>query len=298
LFIEEISLNISRMRDDCMPEDTIEHIQGSLIQHGHHNDRIYLMRLNTDPPETLIPVLDEMARENTYGKICAKIPAPFWRSFQKAGYEKEAVVPGFFSGRFDAFFIAKYVSPARKFSREDAKSPVWFHQTAGITAGKFSRASHPPSEIELCQPEDAEDMSAIYRQVFPSYPFPIQRPAFIKRMIKTGHRYFCVRLDERVAALAAAEIDLSHKVAEMTDFATIPEWRGRGLAGRLLQHMHGQVRKAGIRTTYTIARAASRGMNSVFSNCGYRYAGLLRNNSQICGSIQSMTVWYQRLSFP
>jgi hypothetical protein len=39
-------------------------------------------------------------------------------------------------------------------------------------------------------------------------------------------------------------------------------------------------------------------MNSVFGNCGYRYAGLLKNNSQICGSIQSMTVWYQRLWFP
>lgn len=156
----------------------------------------------------------------------------------------------------------------------------------------------PEDIIESCQPQDAADMSAVYRRVFRSYPFPIHQPAFLDRMMKAGHRYFCIRADGGIAALAAAEIDLPHRVAEMTDFATLPEWRGRGFAAGLLKHMHGQVRKAGIRTTYTIARAASRGMNSVFGNCGYRYAGLLKNNSQICGSIQSMTVWCQRLSFP
>jgi putative beta-lysine N-acetyltransferase len=278
-----------------MPEDTIEHIQGSLIQHGHHNDRIYLMQLNTDRPETLIPVLDDMARERAYGKIFAKIPAPLWSVFRKSGYEKEAVIPRFFNGRLDAFFIAKYVSPARKYSREDEPALDWDHQTPREVGGTILQTSHPPPEIELCQPQDAADISATYRRVFCTYPFPIQHPAFIERMMKAGNRYFCIRLDGGVAALAAAEIDLPHRVAEMTDFATLPEWRGRGFAGRLLQHMHGQVRDAGIQTVFTIARAASRGMNAVFRNCGYHYAGLLRKNSQICGSLQSMTVWYRHL---
>ena len=81
----------------------------------------------------------------------------------------------------------------------------------------------------------------------------------------------------------------------MTDFATNPQSRGMGLAGILLRHMGDKTRKLGIKTAYTIARAESHGMNSVFKNSGYNYAGLLKNNTQICGSIQSMTVWYKHL---
>jgi lysine 2,3-aminomutase len=36
-------------------------------------------------------------------------------------------------------------------------------------------------------------------------------------------------------------------------------------------------------------------MNAVFRNRGYRYAGLLKSNSQISGGLQSMTVWYKHL---
>jgi ribosomal protein S18 acetylase RimI-like enzyme len=221
-----------------MTEDIIENIQGSLVQHGHHNDRIYLMQLNTDPPETLIPALDSLARQNAYGKISAKVPAPFWRAFETAGYEKEAVVPGFFRGSVDGLFIAKYFSSERKSTRED-QNVLKQICPKKQNVGKPSFQTHgTPRDIESCRLTDA---------------------------------------------------------AEMTDFATLPQWRGRGFAGRLLKHLHSRIRSLGIRTAYTIARAASHGMNSVFRKSGYHYAGVLKNNSQICGGIQSMTVWYKHL---
>jgi len=96
--------------------------------------------------------------------------------------------------------------------------------------------------------------------------------------------------------LIATLDDMANQNAEMTDFATPSKLRGMGFAGMLLKHMDQQTRKLGIKTAYTIARAASHGMNSVFKNSGYNYAGLLKNNSQICGSIQSMTVWYKHLT--
>lgn len=138
-------------------------------------------------------------------------------------------------------------------------------------------------------------MSNIYRQVFRSYPFPIQQPTYLIHMMTEGVPYFCVRMKDRIAAIAAAEIDSEHQNAEMTDFATLPEWRGMGFAGMLLRHMERKTRERGVITTYTIARAESLGMNAVFKNNGYTYAGLLKNNSQIGGRIQSMTVWYKRL---
>ena len=275
--------------------DIIENIKGSVIQHGSHNNRIYLMRLNTADTHGLIATLDDMASKNGYGKIFAKIPAPSWNAFKSADYIKEAVVPGFFAGKTDGFFIAKYFS-ARRQKAHNAENLLRLVKKAGAgSANNNHRTGRAPQDVIACKPSDAAEMSVIYHQVFKSYPFPIQKQTYLKRMMQEGVLYFCIRIEGNIAAIAAAEIDLVSKNAEMTDFATLTQWQGMGLASMLLSHMDKKTRKLGIKTAYTIARASSLGMNSVFKNSGYNYAGLLKNNSQICGSIQSMTVWYKHL---
>jgi len=275
--------------------DLIENINGSVIQHGPHNNRIYLVRLNTEDTYGLIAMLDDMALNSGYGKIFAKIPAPSWNAFKSAGYIVEAVVPGFFAGKTDGFFVAKYLSAGRQ-KAPDVETPLRPVKQAGErSANNITRTGRPARDVVACKLSDAAEMSVIYRQAFKSYPFPIQKPAYLKRMMQEGVLYFCIRTEGRIVAIAAVEIDLVSKNAEMTDFATIPKLQGMGLAGILLSHMDEETRKLGIKTAYTIARAASHGINSVFKNSGYSYAGLLKNNSQICGSIQSMTVWYKHL---
>lgn len=251
------------------------------------------MRLKTDDAHSLIVALDDMATKNGYGKIFAKIPAPAWNDFKSADYIKEAVVPGFFKGKTGGFFIAKYFSAKREKAQNVEKLLRLVKQAGGRSAKNKHRTGKATRDVVSCKPADAEEMSVIYQQVFKSYPFPIQKPIYLKRMMKEGVLYFCIRIEGRIAAIAAAEIDLVNQNAEMTDFATLPKWRGKGLASMLLSHMDKKTRKLGIKTAYTIARAASHGMNSVFKNSGYNYSGLLKNNSQICGSIQSMTVWYK-----
>ena len=275
--------------------DIIENIKGSVIQHGPHNNRIYLMRLNTNETHGLIATLDNMAIKNGYGKISAKIPAPSWNAFKSADYVKEAVVPGFFTGKTDGFFVAKYFSAVRQKAQNVEKLLRLVKQAGDGSANILHRTGKAARDVIACRPSDAAEMSAIYQHVFKSYPFPIQKQTYLKRMMKEGVLYFCIRIEGKIAAISAAEIDLVNKNVEMTDFATFPKMRGMGLAGMLLSHMDKKTRKLGIKTAYTIARATSHGMNSVFKNSGYNYAGLLKNNSQICGSIQSMTVWYKHL---
>jgi len=275
--------------------DIIEDLKGSVIQHGPHNNRIYLMRLNTNNTYGLIAALDDMALKNGYGKIFAKIPAPSWNAFKSADYIKEAVVPGFFTGKTDGFFIAKYFCARRQKAQKVEKLLRLVKQTGEGSANNVHRSGRAMGDAVLCKPSDAAEMSDIYQKVFKSYPFPIQKPTYLKRMMKEGVRYYCIRIEGRIGAIAAAEVDLANKNAEMTDFATLPKWRGMGLAGMLLSYMDKKARELGIKTAYTIARAASNGMNFVFQNSGYNYSGLLKNNSQIGGSIQSMTVWYKHL---
>jgi putative beta-lysine N-acetyltransferase len=108
--------------------------------------------------------------------------------------------------------------------------------------------------------------------------------------------YFCLEDKGIMVALASAEMDRIGENVEMTDFATIPAWRGKGCATLLLGHMEQEMRKSDIKTAYTIARAGSAGMNITFARQGYRFAGRLINNTGISGSIESMNVWYHSLS--
>jgi hypothetical protein len=49
------------------------------------------------------------------------------------------------------------------------------------------------------------------------------------------------------------------------------------------------------RLAYTIARAIFRPINAVFAGAGYQFGGLLKNNTNISGSMESMNVWYRKL---
>lgn len=208
--------------------DVVETINGSIVQHGPHNDRIYVMRWNSADTHNLIATLDDMALTNGYGKIFAKIPASEWHAFKSADYIREAVIPGFFKGKTDGFFISKYFSPGRQKARTDHRLLRFVNQNGGESAENKPGAGKATRDVVSCRPSDVEEMSAVYRQVFKSYPFPIQEPLYLKHVMKEGVLYFGIRVEGKIAALAAAEIDLASQNAEMTDFATLPEWRGTG----------------------------------------------------------------------
>ena len=53
--------------------DIVETIKGSVVQHGRHNDRIYLMHFGTADTAGLISRLEDLAVERGYGKILFKI---------------------------------------------------------------------------------------------------------------------------------------------------------------------------------------------------------------------------------
>ncbi|MEE4242698.1 MAG: putative beta-lysine N-acetyltransferase [Desulfopila sp.] len=277
--------------------DTIERIHGSVIQHGPHNNRIYLMQLDMEKSHLLLPFLERLAGEKGYTKIFARIPAFSWSVFAEAGYIKEGVVPGFFQGNVDGIFSARYLSERR---RKDQMDPELLGLIRGskrplASAGKKDISLPPNVEVVQCAPADTSTMSSIYRNIFATYPFPVDQPQYLEKNMGANVLYFSIRVNGEIAALASAELDPDNSNAEMTDFATRKQWRGRGFARELLRHMHEQARQRGVKTAYTIARARSYGMNRVFQREGYTYGGFFPNNTQIAGSIESMTLWYKHL---
>lgn len=276
--------------------DLIETIGRSIIQHGPGNDRIYLMKLHPADVADIVDQLDQLASSRGYSKIFAKVPAWSADHFMNAGYEPEAAIPCFFPEKIAACFLGKYFSATRRLERHEelvrtvleaarAQEPVC--RPAPLPAGLASRQAREG---------DTSGMAAVYAEVFASYPFPIHEPGFLRAAMNENSIYFGVWKGKEIAALSSAEIDPLSASAEMTDFATMPEYRGHGLARHLLQQMEEVMQARGIRSLFTIARAYSYGMNITFARSGYCFGGTLTNNTNISGRLESMNVWYKALT--
>lgn len=266
---------------------------GSIIQHGPHNNRIYLMKTGSPMPSGLPAALISQARESGYSKIFAKVPESEIKNFQDAGYQCEAVVPGLFNGEEDGMFMGFFLTEQRAALPDAA-------ELDGLVELSRAKASDPLPAVDgfifrKCGAADTARMAEIYRDVFPAYPFPVYEPNYLRRTMSENIVYFGAEMDGRLVALASAEMDPSSASAEMTDFATLPEWRGKRLAEYLLALMEGAMKKLGIKTVYTIARAISPGMNITFARGGYEFGGRLVNNTHISSGIESMNVWYKPL---
>ncbi len=276
--------------------DTIEQFSGATIQHGKMNERIYLMKLNDADPKKLIVELDRLAQIQKYTKIFAKIPVNKADYFYEHGYTKEGEIPRFFSGSTDAVFAGKFIDLQRKTaSNQDELDNVLELAKSKQTSQPELRPLADDTVIRVCMPDDASRMSELYKEVFPTYPFPIHDPEYLCDTMATHIMYFCVEVNGVIVALSSAEMDRKNGNCEMTDFATLPKWRGNQFALHLLYRMEQEVPSQGIQTVYTIARAVSPGMNIVFAKSGYQFGGCLINNTNISGTIESMNIWYKPL---
>ncbi len=282
-----------------MPNDVCKTIGHSLIQHGHFSNRVYLMKLDPRDLPGIVGILDDLATKEGYTKIFAKVPSNLADEFFSHGYRKEASIPGHYKGTKDALFLGRYFDPARA----EAGDSGLMEEVLTLAKGKASDGQtncRIPEGMKLisCGPDRADEMSRIYREVFPSYPFPIHNPAYLRETMESHVDYFGIAKDGELIALSSAEMDINGRNVEMTDFATLPAYRGYGLACCLLHAMEAAMIQREILTAYTIARAVSPSMNITFSRQGYRFGGRLINNTQISGSIESMNVWYKHLQKP
>jgi putative beta-lysine N-acetyltransferase len=276
-------------------EDRIETIgKGSIIQHGKLNDRIYLIKLAREDGSELLDSLRKLAGEHNYTKIFCKVPEWAVPLFIADGYLTEAIIPRFYQGKTAAFFLAKYLDSDRLMFLESQR----LEALGGLLKSSPRKETLPKQDaftIRQLGFEDLEQITELYRRIFQSYPFPIHDPAYILETMKDNVRYFGVNKNGSLIAVASAEIDEEGENAEMTDFATDPDFRGRKLGQLLLARMEKEMRAMSIKTLYTIARLASIPMNKVFLKHQYQYAGTLLKNTNISGGIESMNVYYKHL---
>lgn len=281
----------------CYPRDTVIEHKGCAIQHGPLSNRVYLMSPCLPFPRHLEHELIAMARKNRHSKVFAKVPLSCSGPFVRAGYREEAQIPAGSAGKEGLSFLAYYTDEART-QEPDAELFDSILEDSLKPRSSVILSATPPIALpkpRLCTADDIPAMTALYATVFKSYPFPVFEAEFLRETMQEHVRYYCMEMRGELAALASADMDTTLGHVEMTDFATLKAWRGRGFAKHLLNHMESEMQELGLETAYTIARACSPGMNRTFAVLGYTFAGRLVNNTHISGRIESMNVWYKAL---
>lgn len=276
-----------------MQPDRVVSIMGNTIQHGRSSDRVYLLKLGSSP-DVAARMLSNIAETEGYSKIIAKIPEVALDAFKAQSFKEEVRVPDMYADRGGGVFVAKYLTPERR----DESLETTFENVRLLAQKKANeRANVLPVGYVIAplQKTDIPEIVDVFLQVFKKYPFPVHNAAFVEQTMNEGTHYWGARFEGQLTALASAEVNTCAQNVEMTDFATLPAHRSKGLASALLTEMESSMRKVGIMSAYTIARAISPGMNITFARAGYTYCGRLPNNTCIADGIESMNVWSKKL---
>lgn len=277
--------------------DIIEKIGSSVIQHGKSNDRIYLMKLEKKDYPAVLKKLRALAKKNNYTKIFAKIPQWAIEGFKKDGYVEEGKIPKFYNGKTNAYFYSKFLDKERSVISPETKKQIDDNIELALSKKKpyLNIEFKPGLKLKILDESNISDLINLYKIVFKTYPFPIFDRDFIKETMQSNVVYFGICDKNNLIAAASSEMDVASKNAEMTDFATLPDYRGHNLAVSLLREMEAEMRLRRMKTLYTIARSHSAGMNITFAKLNYTYSGTLINNTNISGKIESMNIWYKSL---
>ena len=278
--------------------DIITKIGDSIIQHGKFNDRIYLMKLSKEDFPNIIEKLNKIALKEKYTKIFAKVPEFAKDEFIKDKYVMEAHIPKFYNGYEDVYFMGKYFSKLRMYNSKIKE----INEILDIVKNESIKSEGIKNEdinlpkgfiYKICDKSHIYQMADIYRKVFETYPFPIHDPQYIAKTMDENFIYFSIQKDGTIVSLSSAEMDINYQNVEMTDLATLSEYRGSGFASYLLYEMEDEMRKRDMKIAYTITRATLYSINHILYKMKYKYSGTLLNNTNISGSVESMNVWYK-----
>lgn len=222
-------------------------------------------------------------------KLIVKVRPDDLDFFESHGMRREALVRGYFAGA-DMQFMVRYLAAERSHSVMEADEASIIRAVLLIPP---SISPAPSAHVTFAGLQDAEALAKLYRDSFRIYPTPVGDPLHIRKTMADGTVYVLIRDQSKIISAASAEVNSKYKNAELTDCATAEGYEGKGYMRALLTELERHLRTNGITCLYTIARAASFGMNKVFHQLGYQFGGMMIKNCMIYSGMEDMNVWHK-----
>lgn len=263
----------------------------------HYNQRIKVVDYEGPDIEGLVLKTRFLAEANGFDKIIVLASRSDWQHFLRHGYVLEAVLKYALRGE-DAYVVSKFRSQERLTSHNLMEETLLIEDIMAKEALPEKERDllvAPEFQFRLAKREDIPSLVELYQSIFESYPSPLMHVDYLEAVFHKETLFAVATLGGRVVAAASAELNPSHRAAELTDCATHPDARGKGLMSALLSVLEGTLAERKYICAYTMARARSFGMNNVFYQLGYEFLGRLVNNCDIYGAYEDMNIWVRNL---
>ena len=259
-----------------------------------YNRRLKVLDYKAEDYEAMVLKLRFLAEANKFDKVWITANDKDWEEFLKHGYVLEGILRYHNRGR-DSYFVSKFRSQRRMQSKHLMKEILTIESIMGRKVREAPRPLPSGYTADYARERDVDGMLKLYRQVFKTYPSPLTYREYLMSILHRDSIFRVIRRGGTPVAVASAELDPAHQSAELTDCATHPDERGKGLMSIILHSLENDLRRRSYRCAFTLARAQSYGMNAAFHSLGYEFNGRLVNNCDIYGSFEDMNLWSKDL---
>lgn len=259
------------------------------------NKRVKVLSYRSTDVEDIHQEIERLAIDNEATKLIIYAKQSDVSTWVALGYVAEGIIDGFDNGR-DAHMMSRFLNRERSESKAHELEEEILHIC-------LAKQMEPQGKLELPSAytsreatiEDAEELAALYRQVFATYPTPMDDPEYVRKTFQESTFYQVIEFNGQIVCAASAEVTPEYGSAEITDCATHPDHLGNSLLKYLFPLLEQKMLEKGVFYLYTLTRAQSHGMNITAAKQGYRYRGRLVNNCTIFSGFEDMNIWVKPL---
>lgn len=273
-------------------ENYYKTIDGVKVYVDYSNERLKIVEHKGISENTVTEIVDFSNGEGL-GKIISNCRLEQVELFQSCGFIVEGRINGFYGGE-DGYCVSHFLNSRRQTnSRTDEEDSI-LSQCLNDSKRLLVQEGND-LKIRNANIYDIPQMIKLFSRVFETYPSPIFSREYLKKIMGGRVLFKVIEEDGKIISIASADMDKTNLNAEITDCATYPEHRGRGLLPNLIYSLEADLKKMNFRTAYSLSRAINPGINKVLSRMDYEYCGRLVNNCHICGGYEDMNIWVKAL---
>ncbi len=229
----------------------------------------------------------EAAESQGRGRVVVLADTSIEPGLRAAGFCREGLMPRFYRGETDCAVLGAYPD----LGRAELANPDPVAEVQAMLEHPRPGRKHTPVSTRRARVADAPQVAALLADTFEQYPTPSGDPDYLAEAIEDGCPFRIVEHEGEPVACASADLIREARTAELTDCATRPAFRGRGLMQFILEDLVDDLREMGYPTAFTLARAAIPGVNLAFARLGFELRGTMPQSCRIGEGIEDMNIW-------
>lgn len=258
------------------------------------NKRLKILDLNAISLQSLKRII-HFASKLHLGKIICNSNKESLESFVSAGFAIEGRINGYFKGE-DAFCMSYYINSDRNICSNFTQKDLLVKQCLSLQNSYVYNENNQVYQIRTATENDIPEMIKLFSTVFLTYPTPIYNQEYLKEAMNNKILYKVAVYDEKIVSIASADMDKENLNAEITDCATSPAYRGKGILANIIYSLECDLKDKGFLTLYSLCRAINPSINFVLSKHNYNFTGRMVNNCNICGTFEDMNIWVKNIN--